>query len=63
MADSRKKKSDEILKNSIHCKYCGRIIESKIVHNFVTCCCGGSSVAAEAKSQTDEQKPYQAGLE
>jgi len=32
------------LKNSIQCKYCGDIIESKTVYDFVTCSCGRCSV-------------------
>lgn len=33
-----------ILKNRIRCKLCGDVIESKHVHNFVTCSCGACSV-------------------
>lgn len=30
----------KIKSNKIKCKYCGNIIESKSVHDFVTCKCG-----------------------
>lgn len=33
-----------IIKNAICCNICGDEIESKHVHNFVTCKCGASSV-------------------
>ena len=33
-----------IIKNAIQCKKCGDIIESKHVHDFVTCSCGACSV-------------------
>ncbi|WMJ76965.1 MULTISPECIES: DUF7695 domain-containing protein [unclassified Sedimentibacter] len=32
------------MKNSIQCECCGDIIESKTVHDFVTCSCGRCSV-------------------
>ena len=35
---------DKILKNMIKCKFCQEIIESKHVHDFVTCKCGQVSV-------------------
>lgn len=44
MNDIKKLKWEKILKNSIQCKYCGEIIESKTVHDFVTCSCGKCSV-------------------
>lgn len=34
----------EIIVNKIQCKHCGDIIESKTVHDFVTCKCGCCSV-------------------
>lgn len=34
----------KIIKNAIQCKKCGNIIESKSVHDFVTCSCGACSV-------------------
>lgn len=34
----------KIIKNAIQCKKCGDIIESKSVHDFVTCSCGACSV-------------------
>ena len=34
----------KILKNRIRCLKCGDIIESKSVHDFVTCSCGACSV-------------------
>ena len=34
----------EIIANKIQCRHCGDIIESKIVHDFVTCKCGCCSV-------------------
>ena len=34
----------KIIKNAIQCKLCGDIIESKHVHDFVTCKCGACSV-------------------
>ena len=33
-----------IIKNAIRCKNCGDVIESKHVHDFVTCSCGSCSV-------------------
>lgn len=35
---------ERILSNKIQCKHCGEIIESKSIHNFVTCKCGACSV-------------------
>lgn len=35
---------EKIIINKIQCKHCGEIIESKSVHNFVTCKCGSCSV-------------------
>lgn len=35
---------EKILVNKIKCKKCGDIIESKSVHDFVTCKCGAVSV-------------------
>lgn len=34
----------KIITNKIQCKHCGEIIESKSIHNFVTCKCGACSV-------------------
>lgn len=34
----------KILQNKIRCKRCGDVIESKSVHDFVTCSCGACSV-------------------
>ena len=34
----------KILKNRIRCLKCGDIIESKSVHDFVTCSCGACRV-------------------
>ena len=34
----------KIIKNSIRCKKCGDIIESKNVHDLVSCKCGNCSV-------------------
>ncbi|MFT4104377.1 MAG: hypothetical protein QM657_01340 [Lacrimispora sp.] len=62
MSDFKKLKWEKILKNSIQCKYCGDIIESKTVHDFVTCSCGRCSIdggkeylrrSAEKGSYTD----------
>lgn len=33
-----------LLRNRARCKLCGSIIESKHVHDFVTCGCGAISV-------------------
>jgi len=33
-----------ILKNSIKCKHCGHVIESKHRHDYVTCSCGKVAV-------------------
>ena len=33
-----------IKENKIRCKQCGEIIESKTVHDYVTCKCGACSV-------------------
>lgn len=35
---------EKIIINAIQCKKCGDIIESKTVHDFVTCSCGACSV-------------------
>ena len=35
---------ERIVKNAVQCKKCGDIIESKSVHDFVTCSCGACSV-------------------
>ena len=35
---------NKIIRNAIQCKRCGDIIESKHVHDFVTCKCGACSV-------------------
>lgn len=34
----------KIITNKIRCLHCGDVIESKTVHNFVTCSCGCCSV-------------------
>lgn len=34
----------KIIKNAIQCRKCGDIIESKHVHDFVTCSCGAVAV-------------------
>ena len=34
----------KIIKNAIQCKKCGEVIESRHVHDFVTCKCGACSV-------------------
>lgn len=34
----------KIIKNAIRCNLCGDEIESKSVHDFVTCSCGACSV-------------------
>lgn len=44
MSYFKKLKWEKILKNSIQCKYCSDIIESKSVHDFVTCSCDRCSV-------------------
>lgn len=33
-----------IVRNAIRCRHCGDVIESKSVHDFVTCTCGACSV-------------------
>lgn len=38
------KTMSKIIKNAVQCKKCGDIIESKSVHDFVTCTCGACSV-------------------
>ena len=35
---------EKIISNKIQCKHCGEKIESKNVHNFVTCKCESCSV-------------------
>ncbi len=35
---------EKIIKNAIRCKKCGDVIESKTVHDMVTCKCGCCSV-------------------
>ena len=37
-------KIKKLVKNKIQCNHCSDIIESKSVHNFVTCSCGRVSV-------------------
>lgn len=34
----------KITKNTIQCKLCGEVIESKHVHDFVQCKCGACAV-------------------
>lgn len=34
----------KLIKNAIKCNHCGDIVESKSVHDFVTCSCGRVSV-------------------
>ena len=34
----------KIIKNAIQCKKCGEVIQSRHVHDFVTCQCGACSV-------------------
>ena len=34
----------KIVKNCIQCKACGEVIESKSIHDFVSCSCGKCSV-------------------
>lgn len=34
----------KIIKNAIQCRKCGDIIESKHVHDFVSCSCGAVAV-------------------
>ena len=34
----------KIIKNCIQCKACGEVIESKSIHDFVSCSCGKCSV-------------------
>lgn len=33
-----------IVKNSIRCNFCGNVIESKTVHDYVRCQCGACAV-------------------
>ena len=35
---------ERIIINAIQCRHCGEVIESKSVHDFVTCSCGACSV-------------------
>ena len=35
---------ERIISNKIQCKHCGEIVESKSIHEFVTCKCGACSV-------------------
>jgi hypothetical protein len=37
-------KRNEIIRNSIRCKICGDIIESRYRHEYVTCSCGACAV-------------------
>lgn len=41
---SNNKKCFIIKRNVIKCRHCGDVIESKTVHDFVTCSCGKVSV-------------------
>ena len=34
----------KIIRNAIQCRHCGEVIESKSLHDFVTCSCGACSV-------------------
>ena len=60
MSDFKKLKWEKILKNSIQCKYCSDIIESKTVHDFVTCSCGRCSVdgGKEYLLRSEEEGSY-----
>lgn len=35
---------ERIISNKIQCKHCGEIVESKSIHEFVTCKCRACSV-------------------
>ena len=35
---------ERIIRNANQCRHCGDVIESKSVHDFVTCSCGACSV-------------------
>lgn len=35
---------ERIISNKIQCKHCGENVESKSIHEFVTCKCGACSV-------------------
>ena len=35
---------ERIIRNAVQCRRCGDVIESKAVHDFVTCSCGACSV-------------------
>lgn len=35
---------EKIIKNSIKCKLCGDVIESRYIHEFVVCKCGNCAV-------------------
>lgn len=41
MKDTKKEK---IIRNAVRCLLCNDVIESKHVHDFVTCTCGNISV-------------------
>ncbi|WMM26154.1 hypothetical protein RBU61_05620 [Tissierella sp. MB52-C2] len=60
MSNSREEKWEKILKNSIQFKYCGEIIKSKTVYDFVTCFCGRCSVdgGKEYLCQLAEEDSY-----
>lgn len=34
----------KLVRNAIKCKACGDVIESKALHDFITCSCGACSV-------------------
>ena len=34
----------KIIRNTIQCRHCGKVIESKSVHDLVTCSCGACNV-------------------
>ena len=34
---------NRIIRNAFRCKKCGQIVESKRIHDFVTCKCGNST--------------------
>lgn len=52
----------EIIKNRIKCNHCGDIIESKNIHDYVTCSCGCCSVdgghAYLRRSAKNTEKDY-----
>lgn len=47
----------KLKRNAIKCKSCGEVIESKALHDFITCSCGACSVEGGLMSPTRRWDP------